>query len=307
METVNGFEKPDNKYRYWMVTLQSDSLGGSIKKEENWLPHDFVLEKVFRELCEEYVYQLELTPTTNKPHWQCCLKLKTRKRQNTLILELKLGLEYHSVSAIQVQRMMGTWEQAIAYCSKTESRVSDTQPFLSSGIVEPYRGSDISILDDPKNWFEWQATLFEILFEVPPNKLREPNGRDIIWITDEEGNTGKSKFVKYCCFHNKTCAKISFGSAGQLRSAIISSGSKQCYFVDLPRTLGTDDHINSIISAIEDILNGFVVSSYYGETKTLMMQPPHVVVFSNQQCPYDKLSSDRWKVYSLRNKELNFI
>jgi len=307
METINGLEKSDNKYRYWMVTIQPSMVGGDISFDENWLPEDFVLERTFRELCEEYVYQMEVTPTTNKPHWQCCIKLKIRKRQNTLLQELKVALNYSSLSPIQVQRMMGTWEQAIAYCTKSESRMADSEPFLSSGISKPYSGADIAILDDEENRFPWQTKLFNILFEVTPSKLREPNDRDIIWITDEEGNSGKSKFVKYCCYHNKSCSKISFGSAGQLRSAIIHAGSKECYFVDLPRTLGTDDHINSVISAIEDTLNGFVVSSYYGETKQLMMQPPHVVVFSNQQCPYDKLSSDRWKVYLLINKDLFYV
>lgn len=72
----------------------------------------------------------------------------------------------------------------------------------------------------------------------------------------------------------------------------------------MPRTLGTDDSVNSIISALEDCLNGFLSSSYYGESKTLLMEPPHVVVFSNQQCPYDKMSSDRWKAFWLIDKEL---
>lgn len=298
----------DNKYRYWMVTLQLGDFTDKSQSEFD-LPKEGLVESAFASICEEYVFQLEVTPTTNKLHWQCCIKLVARKRQGTLLKELQSLLYYKDLSPIQVQRMMGTWPEAIKYCTKADSRspLSDG-PYISSGTVKPYEGSDIEFLNNVEARYPWQITLFEILFETIPFTLRKPNDRDIIWITDEQGNSGKSKFVKYCCYYNKGCAKISFGSAGQLRSAIIHAGAKVCYFVDMPRTLGTDDSVNSIISALEDVLNGFVVSSYYGETKTLLMEPPQVVVFSNNDCPYDKLSSDRWQTYRMWcNKEMTKI
>lgn len=293
----------ENKYRYWMVTLQPEEGNKSDLFSLEGIPYTMTLESVFSTLCEEYVFQLEKTPTTDKYHYQCCLKLLMRKRQSTLLLELQTLLGYNSLPPIQIQRMMGKWEEAVAYCTKDDTRVDNTAPYLSSGVNKPYAGSDIAFLNDPQNYYPWQRELFETLFDSVPTILSEPDDREIIWITDKEGNSGKSKFVKYCCFHNKNCTKISFGSAGQLRSAIIHAGAKKCYFVDMPRTLGTDDSLNSVMSALEDTLNGFVVSSYYGESKTLLMEPPHVVVFSNMTCPFDKMSSDRWKVHNIVNKE----
>lgn len=297
----------DNKYRYWMVTLQIGELDDN-SLSSNGLPKKELVESAFTSISEEYVFQLEVTPTSNKLHWQCAIKLTLRKRKSTLLKELKEILHYKEFAPIQVQRMMGTWPEAIKYCTKADTRSPfDDGPCFSSGTNRPYEGSDIDFLNNVEARYPWQHTLFEILFEDVPFKLNKPNDRDIVWITDEQGNSGKSKFVKYCCYYNKGCAKISFGSAGQLRSAIIHAGSKVCYFVDMPRTLGTDDSLNSIISALEDVLNGFVVSSYYGENKTLLMEPPQVVVFSNQDCPYDKLSSDRWQTYIMHNKELSKI
>jgi len=288
----------ENKYRYWMLTLFEDS-------KDKDVPSKLKMQRILDNLCDSYVFQLEKTPSTGRLHYQCVLKLKERKRQGTLINDLVKGFDVVELSIIQVQRMMGTWEEAVNYCTKKDTRNdANEQPFYSSGVVVPYAGADIEFLNEYYNRYDWQNRLFEILFEVIPTKLRDPNDRDIIWITDKQGNSGKSKFVKYCCFYNKSCTKISFGSAGQLRSSIIHAGAKVCYFVDMPRTLGTDDSINSIMSALEDTLNGFITSSYYGESKTLLMQPPHVVVFSNDDAPISKMSSDRWKVYHIIHKDL---
>lgn len=291
-------KETENKYRYWMLTLFVDGMEGKV-------PSDTRLKKVLEDLCESFVFQLEVTPTTGRLHFQCALKLKERKRQSTLLNDLVKATSITDLSAVQIQRMMGNWEEAVIYCSKKETRFDpDILPYYSSGVVAPYAGSDIDFLNNPENRYEWQDKLFDIIFEVVPTRLRDPHDRDIIWITDKQGNSGKSKFVKYCCFYNKACTKISFGSAGQLRSSIIHAGAKVCYFVDMPRTLGKDDHIDSIMSALEDTLNGFITSSYYGESKTLLMLPPHVVVFSNDDAPISKMSSDRWKVYHLINKDL---
>lgn len=303
-------EFAENKYRYWMVTLQSQpkvvhdqplNINGTLQFE---IPGREDVIRVFTELCEEFVFQLELTPLTNRYHWQCCVKLKTRKRKSTLLNDLTERFSYMSSIPIQVQKMEGSWEQAIAYCTKEDTRVKEVEPYVSSSVTLPYKGSDIEFLNDRSNWYKWQATLFDLLFSNVPQDLRDPNDRTIIWITDTQGNTGKSKLVKYCCFYNKSCAKISFGNAGQLRSSIIHAGAKKCYFVDIPRTLGTDDSMNSIMSALEDTKNGYLTSSYYGESKVLMMEPPHIVVISNRSCPKDMMSQDRWQCYFICDKEL---
>jgi hypothetical protein len=69
--------------------------------------------------------------------------------------------------------------------------------------------------------------------------------------------------------------------------------AKLCYFVDIPRTLSKDDSLDSRISVLEDIKNGHLVS--------LMMDPPHRVVFSNERCPRDAMSQDKWRSFSIPN------
>jgi len=48
---------------------------------------------------------------------------------------------------------------------------------------------------------------------------------------------------------------------------------------------------------VEDLKNGFLVSAMYGKNQTLMLDPPHIVVISNMECPEKMLSKDRWTRY----------
>lgn len=281
-----------------MITLMTEQM----EDGTGYIPPTHLVSEVFTELCEEFVYQMERTPTTDAMHWQCAVKLKTRKRQSTLIKDLTSLMKYVKTHPVHVERVRGTWEEAVKYCSKEDSRAEGSSPTYSANTALPYSGKDIEIFKDPKNWYGWQRWLFNNLFKTVPTDLQNGNDRTIIWITDLQGNSGKSKLVKYICFYNKQCAKISFGSAGQLRSSIIHAGSKKCYFVDIPRTLGTDDSIHSIMSALEDTKNGYVTSSYYGESKVLMMEPPHIIVFSNRECPTEMMSIDRWFKVKIRDK-----
>lgn len=101
--------------------------------------------------------------------------------------------------------------------------------------------------------------------------------------------------MKYLYYtHRNDVAKLSYGTAGQLRSACIHADIKKLYVVDLPRVSGRDNNIRELISVIKDLKNGFVLSSYYGQSKDLLMNPPFVFIFTNRPIPENTLSADRW-------------
>eukprot|EP00481_Brizalina_sp_1-RS-2013_P001407 TRINITY_DN3518_c0_g1_i1.p1 TRINITY_DN3518_c0_g1~~TRINITY_DN3518_c0_g1_i1.p1 ORF type:complete len:107 (+),score=12.12 TRINITY_DN3518_c0_g1_i1:404-724(+) len=79
------------------------------------------------------------------------------------------------------------------------------------------------------------------------------------------------------------------------------------YIIDIPRTLGEDDSIMSIISVIEHIKDGYMVSSMYGKYQTLTMEPPHVIVFANMPCPRGLMSLDRWDCYNIDSETKTLI
>ena len=98
----------------------------------------------------------------------------------------------------------------------------------------------------------------------------------------------------------KEISRISFGTATQLRSAVIAAGPKKMYILDLTRTKGKEDSEHDLLSVIESIVDGMIYSPMYGKHETLLMEPPHVLITSNYALNYTLLSLDRWKVYEIK-------
>lgn len=166
-----------------------------------------------------------------------------------------------------------------------------------------YSAKDIELFKDKSNFFAWQADLYEKIFSQDGN-LNPIESRKIISIVDPIGKSGKSTFVKYLCYIRSDFVKLSYGSSMQLRSAILNVGPKKCYLIDLPRTSGTYDRKDDILSVIEELKNGHVTSPMYGKYANVLMDPPIVIVFSNLFFPYDSLSADRWDCYIINKDSL---
>lgn len=288
--------KSDHKYKSWVMTIFIPDGNTSITRT--------TFELVISEYADKYAFQIEVTPTTGKEHLQVAFLMTDRKRQSTIInffaKELAIDKEF-----ITVDRMYGTWEESLSYVTKNDSRKDGELPVVSTNVVVPYRGQDLDIVSSPETRFPWQNELLDMVFEGSPLHIQPASDREVHWIVDRQGCSGKSLFVKYLCFNNEAVKKISFGTSNQLRSGVIDAGPAKVYVVDLPRTLGKEDHLNNIITVIEDLKSGFVVSNFHGKSRQLMIMPPHVIVFANFPAPLEKLSSDRWVVKEIiRGKEL---
>ena len=140
-----------------------------------------------------------------------------------------------------------------------------------------------------------------MLYIEDGKKYIRANDHSILWITDKEGNNGKYKFIKWFCFnHPKVSAKNPFGTTAQLRSSILKLGPKSVYFIETPPTTDEKKFIGAI-TVLKEIKEGLIVSNT-GEN--LFMLPPHVIIFSNENCP---MSEDRWKVFEIKDKKLESI
>lgn len=64
------------------------------------------------------------------------------------------------------------------------------------------------------------------------------------------------------------------------------------------------DSQQDLLSVLEDCKSGFLLSPMYGQSKKLLMEPPHIIVSSNYLFATDQLSSDRWKIYEIKNNKL---
>lgn len=286
-----------NKYCNWVFTWNSD--------DEEKLPANDLLYKHLESITETFAFQVEVGEETKRLHIQGCFKLIIRKRKDALLREFASVFGQELVLRLRLDKMEGKFEQAVAYCTKEDGRVSD-KPFLSPDLYS-YSRRDIDRFQNRTTWYPWQNEIFNELFNNSTACITTPHDREIVWITDHVGHSGKSKFCKWICSDCKSAIKIPFGSASQIRSSVIAAGPKQIYFLDVPRTLGDDDSLESVISAIEDIKNGFVTSAMYGKYQHMIFDVPHIVIFSNINCPTGTLSTDRWSKYFINQMNYKLI
>lgn len=175
-----------------------------------------------------------------------------------------------------------------------------------------YSGKDISILNDPKNWHDWQIHLYNRLFEKPfdrnkidsRNKIKPGEERFILCYIDKVGNNGKSILSKWLLWNRSDeIAVIDQGSAQQIKSSVVNKGARKAYIIDLTRQRGQAYSEDDLLCVLESIKNGLVQRQMFGDGNTLIMDPPHLIVFTNEPFEYNKLSRDRWKVWNIKNKK----
>jgi len=107
--------------------------------------------------------------------------------------------------------------------------------------------------------------------------------------------TGKSTMCEYLIVNFKAVF-LSKGKYSDIINIMYNTDmtDKKIVCFDLPRNNG-----NKIsYDAIESIKNGLICNTKF-ETGYKRFVPPHVVVFSNQEPDYSKLSEDRWVVRNI--------
>jgi len=168
-----------------------------------------------------------------------------------------------------------------------------------------YNGKDIKIYKDKTKWRKWQTKIYDKLIDET-GEFKKPDARKIISLVDFKEASGKSSFFKWLYVqHPKDIGRMGYGSSSQLRSSIINIGRKKLYIVDLPRTKGRGDKQEDLLSIIEDIKTGLVINARYGSVKTLLMEPPHIIISSSYELEYSALSKDKWEVYQIDTKTLD--
>jgi hypothetical protein len=195
------------------------------------------------------------------------------------------------------------FNESLNTLKKSQSLKLVSEPIIFDG----YSGKDLKVFQNKENWYEWQKKIYKELFHES-GEIKEPNPREILALYDENGNNGKSSFFKYLYYHHSDeIGRITYGTASQLRASLNSLGSKKIYIIDLSRSKSKNDSEIDLLSAIEDLKNGVVPTSMYGSGTTLLMDIPHILISSNYIFDQSLLSKDRWKIYSIENKNLHNI
>lgn len=231
----------------------------------------------FDVLCDKYVFQKEVGEN-GTPHLQGAIWLVVKQRWSAF------GLP----KTIHWEPSKGKDEQVVAYCSKLDTRVPDTLPYTKGiRIAKPLK------LLNPNQFYEWQKDVMKIIMD-------EPDDRKIYWFHEPNGNVGKSTFIKYLCA--KHDALLIAGKGSDMKYLIIKykehyGDYPELILFDVPRTC--ENYLS--YSGMEEVKNGCFASTKY-ECEMVVMNSPHMLVFSNFEPNYEAMSQDRWDVREI-NKD----
>lgn len=234
----------------------------------NW--KDF-FEKA-RKLIEKVCVREEVCPTTGTPHLQGWLKLD---KKNNAITYLTLPKQIHW----EPMARNATERQNTDYCTKSAGNQ------LVWGIPVPWRR-------EIKELKMWMTEVLAIL----QRPLEEGTAiRDVYWIWEPNGNTGKTIFQQFV--HGIMDDVIAVeGKAADVKHFVAdytktNGKTPRIIFVNIPRC--DQDFIS--YGAIEKVKDMFFMSGKY-EGGMVSGIRPHVMVFANDRPHTDKMSLDRWKI-----------
>lgn len=140
----------------------------------------------------------------------------------------------------------------------------------------------------------WQQTLLDRL-------LLAPDPRKVMWRWERVGNIGKSFFAKYLTVLHGAL-KLEPGKKMDLAYIFAQKPSKIVIF-DLARTTAPDPDsqktpLDVIYSLMESLKNGYLISTKY-DSRAVVFEVPHVLVFANFPPDTSKMSNDRWDIEEL--------
>lgn len=223
------------------------------------------VKKTISELCKKGGFGFEVGEC-GTPHLQGYLSLKIKKRI-TGITKLD-GFKRASLRAVRNE------DALIDYIKK------DGDCWLF-GFPKP-----IKIIEE---LYGWQKEILEIY-------NTEPDDRKVYWFWEDNGNIGKTAFIKYMVVKHQVLF-CSGGKYSDIMNLVFNQDMDNCKAVmfNLPRaSKGCISY-----SSLESIKDGMVCNTKY-ETGVKVFNSPHLFIFANFP-PEDeeKLSSDRWIIKEL--------
>lgn len=188
-------------------------------------------------------------------------------------------------------------EAVLAGANREELMLHHTNAMIRGGpyftdLIEVVRKSKVPrhvIFDYEGGMKEWHR--FLIFMVTQPVHFRK-----FYWVFDSVGNTGKSLLAKYF-FGSCGAFCATEGTYANLMFAYGSAGCPRLVIMDIPRGGKVGDP-----HCIEDWKNGMAFSSKY-KSQSLVFEPPHIIVFSNEPLGGGVFSEDRPVIITIRDGE----
>lgn len=255
---TNRGRRQGNQHHYWCFTF--NNYGENYNK---------FLENIKFETSKGVVGK-EVCPTTGTPHLQGFVSFIKKKRLTELKKDYHITIHWEPAKASAASNF--------TYCTKSKDYVEwglPDRPPRQIQVLETLRG--------------WQEEIYNIY-------LTEPDDRTIYWFWENNGNIGKSSFIKYMIVKEKVLF-CSGGKHADIINLVFNQNMDTCkaVFFDIPRA--NKGHIS--YASLECIKNGMICNTKY-ETGVKVFNSPHIFIFAN--FPPEKpelLSTDRWHIREL--------
>lgn len=163
--------------------------------------------------------------------------------------------------------------------------------------LKPLEKPEAEICED--DFYPWQKDMWEYIQRVP-------TGRKVCWIYEGRGNTGKTRFGKWCCLtHPEKCVMLNnvgrISDFAQNMQNFWNTGWRgNTVFLNLSRSYSDR---NNIYEACEIIADGYITCTKY-TGGVIWLPPMHIIIFSNFEPQVQNLSRDRWDLFTI-NSELS--
>lgn len=136
--------------------------------------------------------------------------------------------------------------------------------------------------------YDWQQSAVE--------ELSKQNDREIMVIVDPEGNNGKSWLTKHLvATHVCNIVPVLGDYKDMMRICMAKAGTG--YIIDMERTQDPKK-AHGLWRAIESVKNGYLFEDRYN-FRDMWIEPPKVLVLTNDMPPLEALSRDRWRIYTI--------
>ncbi len=221
-------------------------------------------------------------------HYQGKISLMKRKRLSELVSLCKANNLYLQKAHWSPSSNNGLG--SIFYVTKADTRIAG--PWADNMEKEIPIPTQLKHIDK----------LYPYQQEIIDRSLYCWDNRTINVLYDPDGNRGKSTLVLWCKVHRiLNCRLIPciLQSFQDLNQAVMSQEVGSLYFVDMPRAL-PKSKLQEFLAFIETLKNGYVFDTRY-RFQERIFNSPTVWLFTNIQLPLEMLSSDRWKLWTIRD------
>jgi len=147
---------------------------------------------------------------------------------------------------------------------------------------------------------EWNLLQKHILSIIDKEKDIDET-RQIHWVYDEYGNNGKSHLAKYLVANGDTY----YITGGKQADILYSYEGQSIIIYDLARTYA--DNLDHIYTTIENLKNGFYLSTKYNSEQRIYSKQPTIIILANFKPDTSKLSKDRWNIIDTENYKEDII